>query len=63
MTIWAEAARGSLAANSKEIHYGADDNASGVAAMLELAQPIFYGAEKQTHADFHRVRAARKKDF
>jgi aminopeptidase YwaD len=29
---------GSLAANSKEIHYGADDNASGVAAMLELAR-------------------------
>ncbi len=29
---------GSLAANSKEIHHGADDNASGVAAMLELAR-------------------------
>jgi aminopeptidase YwaD len=28
---------GSLAANSAEIHHGADDNASGVAAMLELA--------------------------
>ena len=30
--------RSSLAANSTEIHHGADDNASGVAAMLELAR-------------------------
>ena len=30
--------QGSLAVNSKEIHRGADDNASGVAAMLELAR-------------------------
>jgi aminopeptidase YwaD len=30
--------QGSLAVNSKEIHHGADDNASGVAAMLELAR-------------------------
>lgn len=29
---------GSLDINSKEIHHGADDNASGVAAMLELAR-------------------------
>lgn len=29
---------GSLAVNSKEIHHGADDNASGVSAMLELAR-------------------------
>jgi len=29
--------QGSLAVNSQEIHHGADDNASGVAAMLELA--------------------------
>jgi Peptidase family M28/PDZ domain/PA domain len=29
---------GSLAVNSSEIHHGADDNASGVAAMLELAR-------------------------
>lgn len=29
---------GSLAVNSKEIHYGADDNASGVSAMLELVR-------------------------
>jgi len=29
---------GSLAANSKDIHYGADDNASGVSAMLEIAR-------------------------
>jgi Zn-dependent M28 family amino/carboxypeptidase len=33
--------RGSLAANSTEIHNGADDNASGVAAMLELARQFF----------------------
>ncbi|HEX8638730.1 MAG TPA: M20/M25/M40 family metallo-hydrolase, partial [Pyrinomonadaceae bacterium] len=30
--------QGSLAGNSSEIHHGADDNASGVAAMLELAR-------------------------
>lgn len=30
--------QGSLAANSTEIHHGADDNASGVSAMLELAR-------------------------
>lgn len=30
--------QGSLAINSTEIHHGADDNASGVAAMLELAR-------------------------
>lgn len=30
--------QGSLAVNSAEIHHGADDNASGVAAMLELAR-------------------------
>ncbi len=30
--------RSSLAANSTEIHHGADDNASGVAAMLEMAR-------------------------
>ena len=29
---------GSLDVNSTEIHHGADDNASGVAAMLELAR-------------------------
>lgn len=29
---------GSLAVNSTEVHHGADDNASGVAAMLELAR-------------------------
>ncbi len=29
---------GSLAVNSTEIHHGADDNASGVSAMLELAR-------------------------
>ena len=29
---------GSLAANSTEIHHGADDNASGVAGLLELAR-------------------------
>lgn len=30
--------QGSLAVNSTEIHHGADDNASGVAAVLELAR-------------------------
>ena len=30
--------QGSLAANSTEIHHGADDNASGVSAMLELSR-------------------------
>ncbi|MCY7375881.1 MAG: M20/M25/M40 family metallo-hydrolase, partial [Pyrinomonadaceae bacterium] len=30
--------QGSLAANSTEIHHGADDNASGVSAMLELVR-------------------------
>ena len=29
---------GSLAVNSKDVHHGADDNASGTAAMLELAR-------------------------
>ena len=29
---------GSLAVNSTEIHHGADDNASGVAAIIELAR-------------------------
>jgi len=29
---------GSLAVNSKEIHHGADDNASGTSAMLDLAR-------------------------
>lgn len=35
---------GSLAAREGEVHYGADDNASGVAALLELAR-IFSAAE------------------
>lgn len=30
--------QGSLAANSAEIHHGADDNASGVAGLIELAR-------------------------
>ena len=30
--------QGSLAANSSEIHHGADDNASGTAAVIELAR-------------------------
>ena len=30
--------QGSLAVNSTEIHHGADDNASGVSALIELAQ-------------------------
>jgi aminopeptidase YwaD len=32
--------RGSLAVNSTETHHGADDNASGVSAMLELARAL-----------------------
>lgn len=34
---------GSLAANSTEIHHGADDNASGVAALIELARQFSAG--------------------
>jgi hypothetical protein len=37
--------RESLAVNSTEIHHGADDNASGTAAMLELARQ--YAKEKK----------------
>lgn len=36
---------GSLAANSTEIHHGADDNASGTAAIIELARQ--FAAEKK----------------
>jgi Zn-dependent M28 family amino/carboxypeptidase len=36
---------GSLAANSREIHHGADDNASGTAAIIELARQ--FAAEKK----------------
>ena len=32
--------QGSLAANSAEVHHGADDNASGTAALIELARTI-----------------------
>ncbi len=37
--------RGSLAAGSSEIHHGADDNASGTAAILELAR-VMSGEKK-----------------
>ncbi|MEP6786943.1 MAG: M28 family peptidase, partial [Acidobacteriota bacterium] len=37
--------QGSLAANSNEIHHGADDNASGTAAIIELARQ-FAAAKK-----------------
>lgn len=37
--------QGSLAANSTEIHHGADDNASGTSALLELAR--HYAASKK----------------
>ncbi|MEO6051081.1 MAG: M20/M25/M40 family metallo-hydrolase, partial [Pyrinomonadaceae bacterium] len=37
--------QGSLAANSTEIHHGADDNASGTAAIIELARQ-FAAAKK-----------------
>jgi aminopeptidase YwaD len=36
---------GSLAANSTEIHHGADDNASGTAAIIEMARQ--FAAEKK----------------
>lgn len=36
---------GSLAANSTEIHHGADDNASGTSAVIELAR-LFAGEKK-----------------
>ena len=36
--------QGSLAANSTEVHHGADDNASGTAALIELART--FAAEK-----------------
>ena len=37
--------QGSLAANSTEVHHGADDNASGTAALIELARA--FAAEKK----------------
>ncbi len=37
--------QGSLAVNSNEIHHGADDNASGVSALIELAQK--FSAERK----------------
>jgi len=37
--------QGSLAVNSAEIHHGADDNASGVSALIELAQQ--FSAERK----------------
>ncbi|MEZ5427274.1 MAG: M20/M25/M40 family metallo-hydrolase [Pyrinomonadaceae bacterium] len=37
--------QGSLAVNSKDIHHGADDNASGVAAVIELAR--YFSKEKE----------------
>lgn len=37
--------QGSLAANSSEIHHGADDNASGVAGLIELARQ--FSAERK----------------
>lgn len=40
---------GSLAPNSSEIHNGADDNASGVAAMLELAEKLKKGPKNNNY--------------
>ena len=37
---------GSLAPNSTEVHHGADDNASGVAGILELARSFTYSRPK-----------------
>jgi Zn-dependent M28 family amino/carboxypeptidase len=39
---------GSLAANSTEIHHGADDNASGTAAIIELAR-LFAGQNRDSN--------------
>jgi len=39
---------GSLAANSTEIHHGADDNASGTAAVIELAREFAKTKNKRT---------------
>ena len=39
---------GSLAANSTEIHHGADDNASGVAAIIELARKFAHVWNRRT---------------
>lgn len=41
---------GSLAANSTEIHFGADDNASGTSALIELARTF-----AQTKANKHTI--------
>ncbi len=38
--------QGSLAANSTEIHHGADDNASGVAGLIELARNFSQSKQK-----------------
>ncbi len=40
--------QGSLAANSTEIHHGADDNASGTAAIIELARKFAGLKNKRT---------------
>src|SRR5436190_6084137 len=39
---------GSLAANSTEVHHGADDNASGTAAIIELARQFAREKSKRT---------------
>jgi len=40
---------GSLAPDSHDVHNGADDNASGVAAMLEAARELAAGRDQLTH--------------
>jgi Peptidase family M28/PA domain len=50
--------QGSLAPREGEIHHGADDNASGTAALLELAR--LFSVTRAPHARLHRVQRRRR---